>query len=59
MVGVELAVDGTPFVQKCMERGLLINCTHKNVLRLLPAMNIEQNIAQEGLGSLHDVLKEG
>ncbi|GHT36008.1 acetylornithine aminotransferase [Planctomycetales bacterium] len=59
MVGVELAVDGTPFVQRCMERGLLINCTHKNVLRLLPAMNIGQNIAQEGLGILLDVLKEG
>ncbi|HCP83827.1 MAG TPA: aspartate aminotransferase family protein, partial [Planctomycetaceae bacterium] len=37
MVGVELDVDGTPVVQKCLERNLLINCTQGNVIRLLPA----------------------
>ncbi len=57
MIGVELAVDGTPFVRACMDRGLLINCTHGNVLRLLPAMNIDEKIAREGLDILADVLK--
>lgn len=59
MIGVELAVEGTPFVKSCMEKGLLINCTHGNVLRLLPAMNLPDAIAGEGLGILCDVLKKG
>ena len=28
MIGVELAVDGAPIVERCLERRLLINCTH-------------------------------
>ena len=36
MIGVELAVEGAPVVQACLEKGLLINCTHQTVLRLLP-----------------------
>jgi predicted acetylornithine/succinylornithine family transaminase len=56
MIGAELATDGAPFVQKCMEKGLLINCTHGNVLRFLPAMNIDEKLAREGLDILADVL---
>jgi predicted acetylornithine/succinylornithine family transaminase len=59
MIGVELTIDGAPFVKQCMDRGLLINCTHGNVLRLLPAMNIEEKTAKEGLAVLTDVLKRG
>jgi acetylornithine/succinyldiaminopimelate/putrescine aminotransferase len=59
MIGLELAIEGAPFVKACMERGLLINCTQGNVLRLLPAMTIEENLATEGLGILTDVLKKG
>jgi len=36
MVGVELSVEGAPFVAEAMQRGLLINCTHDLTLRLLP-----------------------
>ena len=59
MIGVELAMEGAPFVQACMDRGLLINCTQGNVLRLLPAMTIEEKLAAEGLNILCDVLKKG
>jgi acetylornithine/succinyldiaminopimelate/putrescine aminotransferase len=59
MIGIELATEGTPFVKACMDRGLLINCTQGNVLRLLPAMTIEEKIAAEGLAMLADVLKKG
>ncbi|MFO0939658.1 MAG: aspartate aminotransferase family protein [Pirellulales bacterium] len=40
MIGVELSVEGASVVAKCLEQGVLINCTQGNVLRLLPAMNI-------------------
>ena len=59
MIGIELAIEGAPFVKTCMERGLLINCTQGNVLRLLPAMTIEESIAAEGLAILCDALKKG
>ena len=59
MIGIELAIEGAPFVKACMDRGLLINCTQGNILRLLPAMTIEESIAAEGLGILADVLKKG
>ena len=41
MIGIELNFDGAPVVARCLEQGLLINCTQGNVLRLLPALNIE------------------
>jgi len=59
MIGIELATEGTPFVKACMDRRLLVNCTQGNVLRLLPAMTIEESIATEGLDILTDVLKKG
>jgi acetylornithine/succinyldiaminopimelate/putrescine aminotransferase len=58
MIGIELTVEGAPFVKACMEKGLLINCTSGNVLRLLPAMNIDPKVAQEGLDILADVLRK-
>jgi acetylornithine aminotransferase/acetylornithine/N-succinyldiaminopimelate aminotransferase len=36
MVGVQLSVDGSPFVAEALKRGVLINCTHETTLRLLP-----------------------
>jgi predicted acetylornithine/succinylornithine family transaminase len=56
MIGIELSVDGVPIVQKCLERRLLINCTHATVLRLLPAMNLADAQLDEGCAILEDVL---
>jgi acetylornithine/N-succinyldiaminopimelate aminotransferase len=56
MIGVELAADGTPVVQACLERGLLVNCTHQTVLRLLPALNLPDDLLDEGCDILDDVL---
>ena len=36
MLGIELSIDGAPFVQQALLRGLLINCTHDFTLRFLP-----------------------
>ncbi len=57
MIGVELSVEGAPVVEACMKRGLLINCTHGNVLRLLPAMNLSLEQAREGIDIIADVLR--
>ena len=56
MIGVELSIDGTPIVDECMKRLLLINCTHGNVLRLLPALNLPDEALQAGCDILESVL---
>ncbi len=58
MVGMELMVDAAPVVAACLERGLLVNATQKTVVRLLPALNLTREQAEEGLDILADVLKE-
>jgi acetylornithine/N-succinyldiaminopimelate aminotransferase len=49
MVGVELSVEGAPFVSEAMQRGLLINCTHDFTLRLLPPFIITRAQVREFL----------
>jgi acetylornithine/succinyldiaminopimelate/putrescine aminotransferase len=56
MIGVELNVDGAPVVKACMERRLLINCTHSTVLRLLPSLTLTDAELDEGCGILEEVL---
>ena len=59
MIGIELNVEGAPFVKTCLDRRLLINCTQNTVLRLLPAMNLSVEQANEGLDILGSVLTAG
>ena len=59
MIGMELKIEGARFVQECMEHGLLINCTHGKVIRLLPAVNTPDEVFNEGLDILEAALKKG
>jgi len=56
MIGIELSVEGGPFVAEAMERGLLINCTHDFTLRLLPPFIITQAQVREFLKLFEMVL---
>ena len=56
MIGVELTVDGAPVVKGCMERRLLVNCTHTTVLRLLPALTRTDAELDEGCVVLEEAL---
>ncbi|MCA9192198.1 MAG: aspartate aminotransferase family protein [Planctomycetales bacterium] len=58
MIGIELEFSGAEIVQRCLERGLLINCTQGNVIRLLPAMNIEPQALRRGIDILTEVIQE-
>jgi predicted acetylornithine/succinylornithine family transaminase len=58
MIGIELAVAGAPIVNKCLQRGLLINCTQETVIRLLPAMNLTEEQAEEGIEIISQALRE-
>ena len=56
MIGIELSIEGTAIVDQCLERQLLINCTHGTVLRLLPALNLTDDQLQTGCDILEEVL---
>ena len=42
MVGIELKEEGQEIVKKCLEEGVLINCTAGNVLRFLPPLIVKE-----------------
>jgi predicted acetylornithine/succinylornithine family transaminase len=57
MIGIDLAVDSAPVVKECLARRLLVNSTSTTVVRLLPAMNLTPEQADEGLQILAEVIR--
>ncbi len=57
MVGLELNVDATPVVGECMQRKLLLNCTQGTVIRLLPAINLTVEQAEQGCDVICEAVK--
>jgi predicted acetylornithine/succinylornithine family transaminase len=58
MIGLELSIEGAPVVAACLERGLLVNCTHDTVIRLLPAMNLSEQQLHDGCDILAEAIKQ-
>ncbi|MDP8260090.1 MAG: aspartate aminotransferase family protein [Candidatus Gygaella obscura] len=58
MVGIELNCSGEKIVQECIKHNLLINCTHDNVLRLMPALNVKQAQIKTAMRILNKVFEE-
>ena len=56
MLGVDLTVEGAPFVELALRRGLLVNCTHEHILRLLPPFIITRRDVAEFLERFETVL---
>jgi acetylornithine/N-succinyldiaminopimelate aminotransferase len=56
MLGVHLSVEGAPFVAEAAKRGLLINCTHDHILRLLPPFIVTRAQIREFLKLFSAVL---
>jgi acetylornithine/N-succinyldiaminopimelate aminotransferase len=56
MIGLELTVTGADYITKCMERGLLINCTNGNVLRFVPPLILTKDDVDKAMGILEEVL---
>jgi acetylornithine/N-succinyldiaminopimelate aminotransferase len=57
MLGLELSLEGAPFVAEAMRRGLLINCTHDFTLRLLPPFIITKAQVRDFLKLFKSVLE--
>ncbi|MCX7919129.1 MAG: acetylornithine transaminase [bacterium] len=58
MLGIQLDRAGKPFVAKCAEKGLLINCVADNVLRFLPPLIIQKNHIDSAIQILEQVFAE-
>lgn len=58
IVGLELAGPGKPVVDRCLEKGFLINCTHETVLRFVPPLVIEKEDIDRLVAMLDAVLEE-
>jgi acetylornithine/N-succinyldiaminopimelate aminotransferase len=57
MIGIELKTKAKEAAQKCMDKGLLINCTHQKVLRLMPALNVTRKEIDQAISILEEVLR--
>lgn len=57
MIGIELQSRAKEVVKHCIERGLLINCTHEKILRLMPALNVTKRQIDQAVSVLDEVFR--
>lgn len=58
MIGVQLNMDGKLIFEECFKKGLVINCTHGSVLRLMPALNVTKKQIDKAVNVLEKTLTE-
>jgi len=58
MIGIQLSVEGDPVFKACFKKGLLINCTQKTVLRIMPPLNVGAEEMDRALNILREAFKE-
>ena len=58
MIGIQLTSSGVDIVDKCLERGLRINCTQDTVLRFMVPMIATQSHIDQAIDILDGVLTE-
>ncbi len=58
ILGIELDIPGSDIVNKCIEKGFLINCVQENILRFLPPLIIQKHEISKLLETLNDIFKQ-
>src|SRR5690606_8277969 len=58
MIGVVLTVPGADIVKQCAEKGILLNCTMGNVIRILPPLICTEAEGDQVVETLYGLLKE-
>jgi len=56
MLAIELDRDGAELVNACLQKRLLINCTHGNVLRIMPSIAVTGEEIDEATKILDECL---
>jgi predicted acetylornithine/succinylornithine family transaminase len=57
ILGIDLTINGKDIVNYCLEKRLIINCTHDTVLRLLPPLIITKKDVDCAMKILEEALK--
>jgi len=58
MIGVQLTRPGKEIVDKCLQKGLRINCTNETVLRFMPPMIVTKDQIDQAIDILDAALTE-
>ena len=58
LIGMELSIEGKEIVDKCQEKGLLINCVGGHVLRFIPPLIVNSIEVRRAIGILDEVMAE-
>ena len=58
VIGIELAIKGEEIYKKCLEAGLLINCTQDTVLRVMPPLTVTKKEIDKAISILDGVLSK-
>lgn len=58
MLGIELDREGSSIVDRCLKKGMIVNCTAGNVLRLMPACNITREEIDRAVEILRESMAE-
>lgn len=56
IVGLDLSIEGAPIAEEALKCGLIINCTHEHILRMLPPFTVRAQEIREFLKTLEVVL---
>jgi acetylornithine/N-succinyldiaminopimelate aminotransferase len=57
ILGIDLTINGKDIVNYCLEKRLIINCTHDTVLRMLPPLIITKKDVDCAMKILEEALK--
>ena len=58
LLGMKLDFKGQVLVEKCLQRGFLINCIQENILRFIPPLTIEKEAIDALIDCLDELLKD-
>lgn len=58
VIGVELDIKGDDIYKRCLDEGLLINCTQETVLRIMPPMTVTRSEVDKAVSILDGVLSK-
>ncbi|MDP8234017.1 MAG: aspartate aminotransferase family protein [Candidatus Saelkia tenebricola] len=58
MIGVEVEEKGKEIFDLCFKKKLLINLTHGNILRIMPAINVSKKEINKAINILNQVFEE-
>lgn len=58
MIGIELQKEGSQLVRTCLDKGLILNCTHEKVIRFMPPLGVSKAHLDKGIVVLEKALGE-